>query len=271
MSGFRILILAAVIFFICVGYAAAEPYIGISLGWQFAQYGTKSEGDENINYPHSHIGDYPDALDPARALYKSAKLSDTDLEDTLSGGLRAGYYFKSVPNLGVELEFTYSRPNFKRQNVTLTHPGFADPVHGLNAGQDNFTEDQLFVKAHLFRLAFNGLYRYRGLKKITPYIGVGPAMDIIHVKGTGHSGIIVAPSAWVDPVGVFGPEINETTVNVGANFKAGVEYQISNNWGLGIEYHYNWSQWNVSNFRSISNLSSEYHSQSVNLVLLRHF
>lgn len=271
MDRFKILILLAIIFFIGVRYAAAEPYVGISLGWQFAQYGTNSRGDENINYPNPHVGYYPTALNPALALYEDAKLSDTNLKDTLSAGVRAGYYFKSVPSFGLELEFSYSRPDFKRQNVTLTHPGFADPVHGLAAGQDNFTEDQLLVKAQLFRLAFDALYRYQKLGKFTPYIGVGPEMDIIQVKGTGHSGIIVAPPAWVDPVGVYGPEIDETTVNIGANFKFGVEYRISNNWGVGVEYRYNWGYWNINNFRSISNLRSEYHGQAVNLVLSRHF
>jgi len=255
----------------CAKYAAAEPYVGVALGWQFDQKFSDLEGDESMNYPTAASGIYPNAMNPQIALYPDTKYTDMNLQYTLAYGVRGGYYFKSVPCFGAELEFSYSRPKILKQNVKLTHPGFNDSTKGLGLGQDSTTEDQDAAKNQLFLLSLNCLYRYQGFGKITPYISTGPGLFIFRITGTGHSGVTTDPPRIADPIGVDGPKIYQTTANFGMCSKAGVEYNITHNWGLGVEYHFNWSLVRISNFRSASDIDGDYWAQSVNLVLQRHF
>ena len=250
--------------------AFAEPYVAASLGWTFNQKLSGIKGDENVNYP-----DAPDNLDPDTSLYTGTKYSDIKLKDVLQGGVKAGYYFESLPNFGIELEANYSQPNMKKQNVTLSNSNFSNTSLLGSSGYDQnyFTEDQLPAKVKLFQLNFNGLYRYQGLKEFVPYLGGGPSINIIRITGTGESGHIVDPNC--DPITEcqvsYGPRVNTTSVNIGANFKIGAEYRFDKNWGMGAEYHYNWVPVDIKHFRSANNLSADLEMQSVSLVLTRHF
>ena len=140
--------------------------------------------------------------------------------------VRLGYFFEQLPNFGVEFGVTYSHPTIKRQFVKLTHPGFNDPVNGLGLGQDNFTEDQLSATTKLLVYSVNGLYRYQGFEKFTPYIAGGPAIYSFKVSGTGYSGIVTDPAAIADPIGVDGPSVHATSSKLGWNLRAGSEYKI---------------------------------------------
>jgi len=271
ISSFKVLILFTLFALMRCGYAAAEPYVGVALGWQFDQKFSGLEGDESMNYPNAAVGVYPNSPNPSAALYMNTKYSNMNLKNTLSAGIRGGYYFKSLPSLGVELEFSYSQPKILSQKVKLTHPGFNDNTNGLGLGQDNQSEHQDHAKNQLFLLSLNCLYRYQGFKKITPYIGTGPGLFIFRITGTGHSGVMTDPASIVDPVGVFGPSIHQTSVNLGLSSKIGFEYNMAHNWGLGVEYHYNWSPVRISRFRSASSIDGNYQAQSVNLILQHYF
>jgi opacity protein-like surface antigen len=253
-------VFAAVVLLASMGLlsqAGAEPYAGVSVGFGFGQKVTSVKGDENTNYPD------PPTADPTDApLLKNAKISDLKVANTPLVSFKAGYFFSQIPFLGVEGELSYLRPDFKRQDVTLSHPGF-DPLVGMNS----ITEHQLPVRTDLFVLALNAIYRYQGVKDITPYVGGGPALFLWRIHGTGFSGIV--PS--LDMPGTPGPRINETSLDFGFDLKAGVEYSLSQEWALGLEYRFQWSRVNFDNFRSVSNASGNYHGHALSLTVVRHF
>lgn len=257
----------------------AEPYVGLSLGWTFNQKLSSVHGNENLAYPNPSGGVF-DGSD-GNLLFPGTTYTDVKLKDVLHGGLKAGYYFESAPSFGIELEGNYSQPNIFRQNVTLNNPNFnglplaydsnTDTLYSTNG--THFTEDQQSAKIQLLQFSLNGLYRYQGFEKFTPYIGGGPSLNILRITGTGVSGVIVDPlilptSLTSDPSAA---SIHQTSVNVGVNFKVGAEYKFDQEWGLAGEYHYNWSPIAVDNFRSVSNLKADYEAHTLNVVLMRHF
>ena len=248
-----------------VAPAKAETYIGASIGGAFSQKLTHAKGDENTNYP-----DPPDFTPGTTSPFlPGSGLSDAKLKNSLLVGFRAGHFFDAMPDLGVEMEVNYSHPNFKEQNITLTHPGYLPLV-----GQGYVTEDQLAANVRLFQLSVSGIYRYRDLEKLTPYVGVGPSLNMFKITGTGYSGILVSPAGACAGFGVCpgpGPNINDTKVKVGLNFKCGVEYRLDEHWGLALEYKYDWSPLKISHFRSISNAHGDFQSQSIGMVLMEHF
>jgi opacity protein-like surface antigen len=271
------LLIAFIASLVPLTYPKAEPYVSASLGWTFNSKLSGIKGNENLDYPDP-IGTNPGLYFPGTSY------SDIKLKDVLQGGIKAGYYFESMPNFGLEIEGNYSQPNMKRQNVTIFNSnGIGDIVSigatgspGATASPNQFTEDQLPAKVQLFQINFNGLYRYQGFKDFTPYIGGGPSVNIIRITGTGYSGILVDPPTGDSGTGCLGSttvcsRVNDTSVNVGANFKLGAEYHLDKDWGLGAEYHYNWVPVNISNFRSSSNLNADLNMQSLSFVLTRHF
>ena len=164
----------------------------------------------------------------------------------------------------------YSRPNFKRQNVTLTHDGYnAYRVSYGYPAQGYVTEDQLYARSNLFVLSANAMYRYQGFKDFTPFVGAGPALFILNIRGTGYSGILV--DSATPGSGNDGPRVNQTSVNLGLNLKAGVEYALTKDIGLGLEYHYNWAPIKVDNFRSISDAKGNLSTHTVGIFLAKHF
>lgn len=264
----------ALTFISSLGMAHAEPYISASLGWAFNQKLSGIKGDENLNYPGPMLVGDP-------SLFLGTNYSDIKLKDVLQGGVKTGYYFESLPSLGVELEANYSQPNMKRQNVTISNPGIGSAVAypASNPNENSMTEDQMPAKVQLFQFNLNGLYRYQGFKDFTPYIGGGPSLNIIKITGTGYSGIFVDPPfgdsatcfSTANPDAPPCTNVHDTSVNLGVNFKVGAEYHLDKDWGLGAEYHYNWSDVDVTHFRSANNLKADLEIQSVNFVLTRHF
>ncbi len=264
-----------------INSASAEPYVGLSLGWTFSQKMTGLKGSENLNYPDPSGG----VGDPTsgQLLFPDTKYTDVKLKDVLQGGLKAGYYFESSPNFGVELEVNYSQPNLLRQNVTLSNQNFKNVYYPDGIGgsfqaypDGHLTEDQLKAKVQLLQFNLNGLYRYQGFDKFTPYIGGGPSLNVIRITGTGYSGIIVDPfqndsSCPVGSTGAICSNVNTTSVNLGVNFKLGAEYKFDEQWGLAGEYHYNWVPVDISSFRSVSNLKADLETHSLSAVLVRHF
>lgn len=152
--------------------------------------------------------------------------------------------------------------------------GLGDTISAFTSIQGtssySITEDQLPAKVRLLQFNLNALYRYNGITNFTPYIGAGPSLNIIRVTGTGYSGIFVDPA--VGDTGCEGcGNVSDTSVNWGVNFKVGAEYKLNDDWGVAGEYHYNWSNVDISHFRSANNLKADLELQTLNLVLMRHF
>lgn len=273
MKNFKLTI-ALIALFAPLSMVRAEPYISASMGYALNSKLSGIKGTENLNYP---LNSSDKGYDPT-IIFPGTTYSDIKLKDVLQGGLKAGYYFESLPNLGFELEGNYSQPNVKRQNVNISNSnGIGDVVSfGLTGASGNtsspnqFTEDQLPAKVKLFQLNFNALYRYQGFKDFTPYIGGGPSLNYIKITGTGYSGIFVDPA--IGDTGCEGcGNLHDTSLNFGANFKVGAEYHIDKQWGLGAEYHYNWSNVDIANFRSSHNLNADLNMETLNVILTRHF
>jgi opacity protein-like surface antigen len=268
--------LGALVSLLSINSAGAEPYVGVSLGWTFSQKLSGVHGNENLNYPGPSGGVYDGNLLSGNLLFPGTTYSEIKLKDVLQGGLKAGYWFDSTPNFGIELEMNYSQPNIIRQNVTLNNPnlvGFTLDGGNTFLTTPHFTEDQLPAKVKMLQFNLNGLYRYQGLQNLTPYIGGGPSLNIMRITGTGYSGIIVDPIQQDASCnqGIVCNSVSQTSVNVGINFKVGAEYKFDQDWGLAGEYHYNWIPIEVDNFRSVSNLKADYQSHTLSVVLLRHF
>lgn len=263
---------------ISISQSFAESYVGASIGYTFDQKLTGIKGNENLDYAgpiNPNDGSY----------YPGTSYSDISLKDVLQAGIKAGYYFESMPSFGLEVEANYSEPNMRGQNVTLTNASGTGPTAGLGIGAligsqtgtspsnpNQATENQLSAKVKLLQFNFNALYRYREFSSFTPYIGGGPSLNIIRITGTGESGHFVDP---IDPLGnqvvLNAPNISDTSVNVGLNFKVGTEYKFDKDWGLAAEYHYNWSPVDISHFRSANDLNADLRMQSFNVVFVRHF
>jgi hypothetical protein len=251
--------------------AHAEDYAGLSLGYSFSQQLNNLTGNENTNYPGP--------IDPGSSLYfPGSHLSDVKLDSSLNLGLKYGHWFESYPNLGIEIEGNYSRPDFKRQNVSISSPAIGSTLSAATFGaitQNYITEDQLSAKIKLFQLSSDVMFRFLQNDSLKPYIGGGPTLNILRVTGTGYSGIFVSPDAGTMAGLGFtpgpGPNIAETMVRVGANLKAGVSYNIDKDWDLGAEYKFNWTPMHLSNFRSQSDLQGDFYSQTFSAVLIRRF
>ena len=277
------LLLSLLVFLIPLGSVRAESYVSASMGWTFNAKLKNIKGDENLDY-EAPIN----LLDGS--FYPGTHYSNIKLKDVLQGGLKAGHYFESQPNLGLEIEANYAQPNMKRQNVRISNSATHDlsvidpSLNAVGIGgyiglspsgptiSDNFSvvEDQLPAKVKLLQFNLNALYRYQGFKAFTPYIGGGPSINIIRITGTGESGHFVDPPDCTDCV-AYGPNVHDTSVNIGANFKLGAEYRLDQDWGLGAEYHYNWVPVDISQFRSANNLNADLTMQSLSVVLTKHF
>src|SRR5690606_31713047 len=135
-------------------------------------------------------------------------------------GARFGHYFSS--GIGFEFEGFFSRPDFERQNVTIT---FTDGTTFF--GYDSFTEDQLPADFYVAGLGFNLLYRF-DLGWARPYVGIGPTVLGLLIHGSGDSCNIVAPEDFATGDWVCeGGEMLSGGVGLGFNAKLGVEIPIS--------------------------------------------
>jgi len=273
----KIFALLGITVFLFSANANADDYVGFGLGWTVNTKLKNIKGDENLDYPAA-IGTTPGLY------FTGTSYSDLSLKDVLQGGLKFGHYFEQYPNFGLELEANYSQPDMKRQNVTISNPnngllgGIGDVVSfgtGTSGSSSySVTEDQLPATVKLLQFNLNALYRYKNSTNFTPYVGAGPSLNIIRVTGTGESGHFVDPTDPGLTQVVYAnqaPRVNDTSVNWGVNFKIGAEYKFNDDWGVAGEYHYNWSNVDISHFRSANNLKADLELQTLNVVLTRHF
>lgn len=224
----------------------AEYYAGASLGYTGSNRFSDIKGDENLNYPGT-----------PNPLYRGAKTSPIHVEEAPTISVKGGYYLEdNAPSWGIEGEAGYTKTEFGRQNVALSHSGFA-----------TFVEDQQPMDVTVITLSADLMRRFNKWNGFTPYVGAGPSLYIYDIEGTGRSGIIVGGNS----AGVNGPAVDETPISWGANFKAGAEYEIVPNLGLGAEYRYNWNAFETDKIRSLSNISATAQAHTLAITLVKHF
>ncbi len=238
MRKITLAMLASVAATLLAGAAAAENYLALQIGGMSGARGKNLTALENLGYP-------PDYTDPV-----SATASDISLDPSFMVGFKAGRYFDSWPGFGVEFDGQYGRPNFKRQNVTVT---LKDASFG---GFSAFTEDQRPATVHMFSGSFDLLYRFSQFGTVKPYIGAGPSFHVLLFRGSGDSGNIIAPAALATPL-IPGPSLDGTGTGFGYNLKAGLEIPLNNRFSIDAEYKYNWAHFNVDRFRSLTSIKAD--------------
>ena len=224
--------------------AKAEDYFAIYGGIQFGTEGTDMTAQEDLNYTGAFSNKHP------------ATGSDIDLKDSATLGLRGGHFFDAMPNFGIEFDVQYSRPDFKRQDVTIT---LQDTSIG---GHSAFTEDQLEADFHMLMGGINLIYRFNQFGNFKPYIGGGPAVFGLFIRGSGDSCRIIAPAALTRGF-CDGGEMASKGVGYGFNAKAGVEIPFAENWSLDAEYKYSFAKFDVDWFRSFSDIEVDYQAHNV--------
>lgn len=50
------------------------------------------------------------------------RFSDLDLKNSIAFGVKAGYFFPQLPNLGLEVSASHAKPDIKDQSTVVTGP-----------------------------------------------------------------------------------------------------------------------------------------------------
>jgi opacity protein-like surface antigen len=149
-----------------------------------------------------------------------ATISDRELQSSLVGGLKVGYYFSRARWFGLETEAFYTTPHIKQQHTTITiQPGTFNgtPVPGGTAAGE-LSGDHFRV---LTWAPVNFMFRYHRTR-LQPYIGVGPGVFFgrIHQTTQGFEG-------------------SQSSTRVGLNAKVGLDYFITRHVSVFGEWKYN--------------------------------
>ncbi len=243
-------VLSLIVLFPLYGHdAKAESYIGLQAGGSLGNIFASLKGDENTGYGSG-----------GGAIYEDTKASDIKLENSYLIGAKAGHYFSSIPFLGLEAEVNYSEPDFKQQVVELSQ-------------KDLGTFKQIQLRADIYKVttALNLMARYDDLKTVKPYIGFGPTLNYLNIKGTGRSGIMDGENPNDPSVGVYGPDIKESAWALGFQGKIGASVPISDAISFDAEYRYGYAPFKINSFRSLGNPSADLISNEVVAGLSYHF
>lgn len=156
------------------------------------------------------ISDFNDVKGTALGL--NLTLSDLETKDSFAVGGRAGYWTEFA---GLGLDFSFYKPDIKKQNVTLVAPGGGSTSDQIPSADVNVYGIGLDV---LFRLP---LLKSESLSqgRVQPYVAVGPVLFIT--------------DAEVDDIG-----IEDTATSVGVRVGAGLAAMLTRNVGLFAEYRF---------------------------------
>jgi opacity protein-like surface antigen len=180
----------------------------------------------------------------------SFTVDDLKVDESFTGGGRAGYWFESLPWYGAGLDVFYFQPNIPQQTARTTsttpfsNTGLGFPFENGSVG--NATANKISLSA--IGIGFDVLrLRVRLLKndafphgRLQPYVTAGPALFITKV-GVDH----------------FTPtDQSKTVTSWGYKAGAGVSYHITKLVGLFVEYRFTHFKTDVT-FRDDSVFSSE--------------
>ena len=162
---------------------------------------------------------YPDGFTLNNGFTSSAQGSATlfgnQFNNSLTGGLKLGYFFHSVPYLGWEVESSFNNSYVNRRTLSVNRP-----IQGMSqAAVPNDFWINWTTALHLV-----GRYGFLPDKEVPfgrlqPYVGIGPAFIILY-------------------------EEVDSAKNFGIDVMAGVRYMFTKNIGAFVEYKFNY-QWDV--------------------------
>ena len=150
--------------------------------------------------------------------------SGFDSDNAFVGGIKGGYFFESIPYLGVEVNWSMSAPDLDQEPVTLTITGTAT---GFAGGQN--TGDYLLSADVDSVSSFGFLARLRATNEdakakyngIQPFLGVGFTVSTIDVNSAtlfNTAGTQLSTTANSD-----------SSTGVGFLLSAGLNYIVSDN------------------------------------------
>ena len=154
-------------------------------------------------------------------------------DNALAGGIKGGYFFESIPYLGVEANWGMSAPDVSEQPVNLTVTGTAT---GFASGQ---TSDDFILSADVdsaSSFGFLAMLRVtdentiKELYGIQPFLGLGFAVTTIDVDSAtlfNTAGAQVGITANSD-----------SSTDVGLLLSAGLNYTVSDNIKVYSEYRF---------------------------------
>ena len=202
-----------------VQFVSAESYVGVALG---------------VSLPH-------DATDIKGTTAAGVTATGTDVnpDDSLAYGFKAGHYFKSMPWLGVEFNFSQSDPEVDKQTASAT--GTAGVLTAAGTGQ-------LKVDVNSFTtLGFLAMLRAteeqtKSLFNIQPYLGVGFGVNIVDL----------GDATTFTTAGAFNSGTNlDSDTSVGILLSAGLNYEVCDNVKAYGEYKYTEASYDVTGADSV--------------------
>lgn len=150
---------------------------------------------------------------------------DLDVDNSITGGGRAGYWFERVPWYGLGLDVFYFGPDIPTQASQTAIVSAIPGVSGTTAlTNQKFSLSVIGIGFDILRLRLP-LLKDKTFPhgRLQPYLTAGPALFISNVKDTGN----------------FQPtNQSQSDTSVGFKVGAGVSYQITKLLGLFGEYRF---------------------------------
>ena len=157
--------------------------------------------------------------------------SGFDSDNAFVGGIKGGYFFESIPYLGVEVNWAMSAPDVDQEPVTLTITGTATGfAGGQNTGDYLLSADVDSVSSFGFLAMLRATdedakAKYNGIQ---PFLGLGFTVSTIDVNSAtlfNTAGAQVGTTANSD-----------SSTEVGFLLSAGLNYIVSDNIKVYSEY-----------------------------------
>ena len=159
--------------------------------------------------------------------------SGFDSDNAFVGGIKGGYFFESIPYLGVEVNWAMSAPDVDQEPVTLTITGTATGVAGgQNSGDFLLSADVDSVSS----FGFLAMLRATDEDAKAKYIGIQPFLGLGFMVST----IDVNSATLFNTAGTqLGTTANsDSSTDVGFLLSAGLNYIVSDNIKVYSEYSF---------------------------------
>jgi opacity protein-like surface antigen len=176
-----------------------EFYAGGFLGAAFTP-------NQNLRYPDGFI--LNSGL--TRTSQGSATLFGNQFNTSLTGGVKLGYFFHSIPYLGLEAESSVNNSYVNRRSLSTSRP-----IQGYSQAA---VPNDFWIN---WTTALHIVGRYGFLQdkevpfgRLQPYVGIGPAVIVLY-------------------------EEVDSAKNFGIDVMAGVRYMFTKHIGAFVEYKYN--------------------------------
>lgn len=241
--------------------SCAETYVGVGGGFVFGGSLTKTKVDVDLDYAGKP---FPPLTVPGYSM------SDSNLDETFAVSGKVGHYFDKFPFIGIEGEVGYSKPDFREQSFILNNPTPIAPNLGTLATL------QRQADVHDFQAGAHLMFRLPLFKRVMPYIGAGPQIHYIRIRGTGEaiSGLPQPTGTIVNLNTTTEPNLRGDYITPGIQAKAGVRLvpvKAIERLAVDIEYKYNWAPMRMGQFRDLRNVRGQYMAHQIGAALVYRF